>query len=136
MNIFMATGRLTRDPEVRYTTGENPVCVATFNLAIDRYGKDGADFPRIKAIGKLGQTAEKYLHKGSKVLVQGRLETGSYERKIPNTNKTQIVYYTEIVADKIEFLDGKQKENENVQPPKADDYGSGFQALSEDDIPY
>ena len=100
-------GRLTRDPEVRYAQGDNAMAIARFSLAVDRRrqnSSDGqtADFINIVAFGRLGEFAEKYLHKGTKVALTGRIQTGSY------TNKDGVkVYTTDIIAEDIEFAESK-----------------------------
>ena len=107
MNKVILMGRLTRDPEVRYAQGENAMAIARFSLAVDRRRQnntDGqtADFINIVAFGRLGEFAEKYLHKGTKVALSGRIQTGSY------TNKDGVkVYTTDIIADDIEFAESK-----------------------------
>ena len=107
MNKVILMGRLTRDPEVRYAQGENSMAIARFSLAVDRRrqnNSDGqtADFINIVAFGRLGEFAEKYLHKGTKVALSGRIQTGSY------TNKDgQRVYTTDIIAEDIEFAESK-----------------------------
>ena len=108
-------GRLTRDPEVRYSQGDNPMAIARFSLAVDRRrtsnNQDGqtADFINIVTFGKLGEFAEKYLHKGTKVTLSGRIQTGSY------TNKDgQKVYTTEVVADEIEFAESKNSSSSDM----------------------
>ncbi len=108
MNSVMLVGRLTRDPEVRYMS-ESQRAVANFSIAIDR-GKDrsgndlGADFPNIVCFGKQAEVVEKYVTKGMQVGIQGRLQTRSYENK-----DGKKVYVTEVVADRVEFLDSKKK---------------------------
>ncbi|MCR5278969.1 MAG: single-stranded DNA-binding protein [Lachnospiraceae bacterium] len=110
MNKVVLMGRLTRDPEVRYSQGENSLAIARYTLAVDRRGgrsngQDGeqtADFINIVAFGKSGEFAEKYLHKGTKLVVSGRIQTGSY------TNKDGVkVYTTEVVAEDQEFAESK-----------------------------
>ena len=107
MNKVILMGRLTRDPEVRYAQGENAMAIARFSLAVDRRrqnNSDGqtADFINIVAFGRLGEFAEKYLHKGTKVALSGRIQTGSY------TNKDGVkVYTTDLIADDIEFAESK-----------------------------
>ena len=82
MNTVVLIGRLTKDPEVRYTQGQNPICIARYTLAVDRpHTKDKTDFISCKALGRSGEFAEKYLHKGTKISVCGRIETGSYQNK-------------------------------------------------------
>lgn len=108
MNSVQLIGRLTRDPEVRYTSGTQ-TAVATFKIAIDRPPrKDGekeADFPRIIVFGSQAENCEKYLMKGLMVGIQGRVQTGSYENKNGET-----VYTTDIVASRVEFLEWKKKD--------------------------
>ena len=107
MNKVILMGRLTRDPEVRYSQGENAMAIGRFSIAVDRRrqnNSDGqtADFINIVAFGRLGEFAEKYLHKGTKVALTGRIQTGSY------TNKDGVkVYTTDIIAEDIEFAESK-----------------------------
>ena len=108
MNKVILMGRLTRDPEVRYSQGENSMAIARYTLAVDRRRggnqQDGqtADFIGIVAFGKSGEFAEKYLKKGTKVIVTGRIQTGSY------TNKDGVkVYTTDVVAEDQEFAESK-----------------------------
>lgn len=103
MNQAILCGRLVRDPEIRYTSGAEAKAVANYTIAIDRIGKSGeADFIPCVAFGKLGEFAEKYFKKGQRVLVSGRIQTGSY------TNKDgQKVYTTDILIATQEFADGK-----------------------------
>lgn len=103
MNSVVLIGRLTRDPELRYTSGSQ-MAVATFTVAIDRPvragGEKQTDFPRVTVFGKQAENCEKYLVKGRLVGVQGRLQTGSYTNKDGAT-----VYTTDVVADRVEFLE-------------------------------
>jgi single-strand DNA-binding protein len=106
MNKVILMGRLTRDPEVRYSQGEQATAIARYTLAVDRrFKRDGdqtADFIGCVAFGKLGEFAEKYLRKGTKVVVTGRIQTGSY------TNKDgQKVYTTDVVVEECEFAESK-----------------------------
>lgn len=110
MNKVILIGRLTRDPELRYTQANTAVC--TFTLAVDKKlsrekreeaeaaGRPTADFPRIIVWGKMGENASRYLEKGKKCAIEGRIQTGSYQDS--ETGKT--VYTTDIVADNVEFL--------------------------------
>lgn len=107
MNKVNLIGRLTADPEVRYTQGDQPMCIASYRLAVERRGKkvegqQNADFISIKAFGKGGEFAEKYLHKGMKVAVSGHIQTGSYTRQ-----DGQKVYTTDVIADEQEFCESK-----------------------------
>lgn len=107
MNKVILMGRLTRDPEVRYSQGENATAVARYTLAVDRrFNRNNddqtADFISCVAFGRSGEFAEKYLHKGTKIAVTGRIQTGSY------TNKDGVrVYTTEVVVEDQEFAESK-----------------------------
>lgn len=106
MNKFIAIGRATKDTETRYTSGENSMCIARYTLAVDRkFKRDGdqsADFIPCVAFGKAGEFAEKYIKKGTKIAVSGRIQTGSY------TNKDGVkVYTTEVVVEEQEFAESK-----------------------------
>lgn len=117
MNKVILMGRLTRDPEVRYTQGENPMAIARYSLAVNRMtkqqeGQPSADFPNILAFGKMAEFAEKYLHKGTKIALVGRLQTGSY------TNKDGVkVYTTEVVVESQEFAESKNTQGESGNAP-------------------
>ena len=103
MNSVQLIGRLVRDPDVRYTAGSQ-MAVASFTIAIDRPTRAGeekkADFPRITVFGRQAETCEKYLAKGRKVAIEGRIQTGSYQNKNGDT-----VYTTDVIANRVEFLD-------------------------------
>lgn len=106
MNKVILMGRLVRDPEVRYSQGENPMAIARYTLAVDRkFKRDGepnADFINCIAFGKNGEFAEKYLHKGIKILIEGRWQSGSY------TNRDgQKVYTNDCVVESCEFAESK-----------------------------
>ena len=133
MNKVNLIGRLTADPEVRYTKVDQPTCIASYRLAVERRGKkvegqQNADFISIKAFGKGGEFAEKYLHKGMKVAVSGHIQTGSYTRQ-----DGQKVYTTDVIADEQEFCENKAandvaqntapKETQKEKPP-IDDFMS------------
>ncbi len=105
MNKVILMGRLTRDPEVRYSQGEQAMAVARYTLAVDRRGKNqenSADFIQCVAFGKAGEFAERYLHKGTKIVLTGRIQTGSYTNK-----EGQRVYTTDVVAEDQEFAESK-----------------------------
>lgn len=113
MNKVILMGRLTRDPEVRYSQGENATAIARYTIAVDRrYKRDGeptADYIGCVAFGKLGEFAEKYLRKGTKVVVTGRIQTGSY------TNKDgQKVYTTDVVVEEHDFAESKAASSQAV----------------------
>ncbi|EOT22561.1 single-stranded DNA-binding protein [Eubacterium sp. 14-2] len=107
MNKVILMGRLTRDPEVRYSQGEQATAVARYTLAVDRrFKRDNdqqtADFINCVAFGRSGEFAEKYFHKGTKIAITGRIQTGSY------TNQDgQKVYTTDVVVEEQEFAESK-----------------------------
>ena len=116
MNKVILMGRLTRDPEVRYSQGEQPIAVARYTLAVDRRftrhddpNAQTADFIGCVAFGKAGEFAERYLKKGTKVCITGRIQTGSY------TNKDGVkVYTTDVVVEEHEFAESKSASAENA----------------------
>lgn len=125
MNKVILIGRCTRDPEVRYSQGENATAVARYTLAVDRqFKRDGdqsADFINCIAFGKRGEFAEKYLRKGTKIAVVGRIQTGSY------TNKDgQKVYTTDVIVDEHEFVESKasQQNGGDSAPVSSDGFTS------------
>ncbi|MDD6037802.1 MAG: single-stranded DNA-binding protein [bacterium] len=136
MNKVILMGRLTRDPEVRYSQGESATAVARYTLAVDRRfnranaGNDqqSADFIQCVAFGRSGEFAEKYLRKGTKVVVTGRIQTGSY------TNKDgQRVFTTDVVVEDQEFAESKNSSNGSTDGgyapadrPSPSDAGDGF----------
>ena len=141
MNSVVLIGRLTRDPEVRYTAGTQ-MAVCTFTVAIDRPVRAGAekqtDFPRVTVFGKQAENCERFLAKGRLVGVQGRIQTGSY------TNKDGVtVYTTDVVADRVEFLEwgdrpsgqGSSSGQTQEAAPRFDAAPEGFSAIDED-IPF
>lgn len=122
MNSVQLIGRLTKDPEVRYSN--DGMAIATFTVAIDRPTKGEqkqADFPRVKVFGKQAENCEKYIAKGLLVGIQGRIQTGSYTNR--NGDK---VYTTDVIADRVEYLEWKDKKEQPKQ--------QGFQPLSEDEF--
>ena len=148
MNSVVLIGRLTRDPEVRYTAGTQ-MAVCTFTVAIDRPvragGEKQTDFPRVTVFGKQAETCERFLAKGRLVGVQGRLQTGSYTNKDGAT-----VYTTDVVADRVEFLEwgdrpqggqgqsysrGQAQSQASSQSSDFDEAPAGFSAIDED-IPF
>lgn len=139
MNKVILMGRLARDPEVRYTQGEQVMAVARYTLAVDRRGKNqenSADFIQCVAFGKAGEFAERYLHKGTKIVVTGRIQTGSYTNK-----EGQRVYTTDVVAEDQEFAESKNAEGSgtyNNQPsPVPQQNDSGFMNVDENsELPF
>ena len=114
MNKVILMGRLTRDPEVRYSQGENPMAIARYTLAVDRRfnrnnDEQTADFIGCVAFGRAGEFAEKYFRKGTKVAITGRIQTGSY------TNKDGVkVYTTDVVVEDQEFAESKAVSDANA----------------------
>lgn len=124
MNKVILMGRLTRDPEVRYSQGAQPLAIARYTLAVDRrgskQGEQSADFINCIAFGKSGEFAEKYLHQGTKIVVTGRIQTGSY------TNRDgQKVYPTDVVVEEQEFAESKKNTQPAPEPAPAGGY-EGF----------
>ena len=120
MNKVIEIGRLVKDPDVRYSQGASSTCVARYTLAVDRKfkqeGQPTADFINCIAFGKLGEFAEKYLRKGIKIAVTGRIQTGSYKNKDGNT-----VYTTDVVVEEQEFCESKSQSNSQPQPAPSND---------------
>lgn len=114
MNKWIGIGRLTKDPEVRYSQGEKPLAVARYTLAVDRRtkkdGEANADFINCVVFGKGGEFAEKYLKKGMKIAVTGRIQTGSY-----TNHDGQKVYTTEVIAEEQEFAEGRKSQEESKE---------------------
>ncbi|MCI5919382.1 MAG: single-stranded DNA-binding protein [Roseburia sp.] len=125
MNKVILMGRLTRDPESRYTQSngsQESMCIARYTLAVDRRGnRDGqqtADFIGCVAFGRAGELAEKYFKKGMRVAITGRIQTGSY------TNRDgQKVYTTDVVIEEQEFAESKGESSGNRQQPQ--EYSTG-----------
>ncbi len=117
MNKVILMGRLTRDAEVRYSQGESSTAIARFSLAVDRrFKRDGddqsADFINCVAFGRTGEFMERFGRKGTKFLVEGRIQTGSY------TNKDgQRVYTTDVVVEQVEFAESKASGDNNGYVP-------------------
>ena len=106
MNKVILMGRLTRDPEVRYSAGENALAIARYTLAVDRrFKRDGeatADFINCVSFGRTAEFAEKYFRQGIKIAISGRIQTGSYTNR-----EGQKVYTTEVVVEEQEFAESK-----------------------------
>ena len=118
MNKVILMGRLTRDPDVRYSNGSQPMAIARFSLAVDRrFKRDGeptADFINCVAFGKTGEFIEKYAHQGTKLVVEGRIQTGSYTNK-----EGQKVYTTDILIEAAEFAESKSTQSGNAGTTQA-----------------
>lgn len=148
MNKVILMGRLTRDPEVRYSQGENATAIARFTLAVDRRIKRdneaSADYINCVSFGRSAEFVEKYFHKGTKIVIAGRIQTGSY------TNKDgQKVYTTDIVIEEQDFAESKAASQQNnsgnaqntsnsrqAQQPKPQTSPDGFMNADDDDLPF
>ncbi|MBU5481868.1 single-stranded DNA-binding protein [Blautia sp. MSJ-19] len=148
MNKVILMGRLTRDPEVRYSQGDNATAVARFTLAVDRRIKRdneaSVDYINCVSFGRSAEFAEKYFRKGTKIVVAGRIQTGSY------TNKDgQKVYTTDIVIEEQDFAESKATSQQNnsgngqntsnnrqAQQPKPQTSPDGFMSADDDDLPF
>ncbi len=151
MNKVILMGRLTRDPEVRYSNGQNgnQMAIARYTLAVDRRfarknggdNQQSADFIPCVAFDKNGEFAEKYLKQGTKIAVEGRIQTGSYTNK-----EGQKIYTTEIVVESQEFAESKNSQNANnseykpkQSPAPSDAEEDGFIDIPEgieNDLPF
>ena len=133
MNKVILMGRLTRNPDVRYSQGERSIAVARYNLAVDRRGRRSqdsneqtADFINCVAFDKAGEFAEKYFRQGMRVLISGRIQTGSY------TNKDGVkVYTTDVIVEEQEFADSKNASTDNTRPDPSNVDGDGFMNIPE-----
>ncbi len=139
MNKAILMGRLTRDPEVRYSQGENAMAIARYTLAVDRrFAKDSqqtADFISCVCFGKSAEFAEKWLKQGIKICITGRIQTGSY------TNKEGVkVYTTEVVVEDQEFAESKKsQEGASDIPTPSNVNADGFMSIPdgvEDELPF
>lgn len=133
MNNVTLMGRLTKDPDIRYSQGDSALCIARYTLAVNRRKKDDpTDFISCVAFGKSGEFAEKFLHKGMRVCIRGRIQTGSYVNK-----DGQKVYTTDVIVEEHEFAESKQENMEagTRQEPDLD----GFMSLPDeidDELPF
>ena len=139
MNKVILMGRLTRDTEVRYSAGENSLAIARYTLAVDRrFKRDGeatADFISCVVFGKQAEFAEKYFRQGIRIVVSGRIQTGSY------TNRDGVkVYTTEVVVEEQEFAESKAVSDSHVNrsagqpaaPDMADSSAEGFMNIPDE----
>ena len=137
MNKVILIGRVVRDAEIRYSQGASSTCIARYTLAVDRKfkqeGQPTADFIKCIAFGKLGEFAEKYLHKGIKIAVTGRIQTGSYKNKDGNT-----VYTTDVVVEEQEFCESKSSNQSqgNDRPQTSSDDFMSIPDGVEDGLPF
>lgn len=135
MNKVILMGRLTRDPDIRYSQGENSLAIARYTLAVDRrFKRDGeasADFINCVAFGRSAEFAERYFHQGIRIVVSGRIQTGSY------TNREGAkVYTTEVVVEDQEFAESRSASEANRSSHQTDqaaapsgDAGDGFMMI-------
>ena len=142
MNKVIMMGRLTRDPEVRYSQGANQTAVGRFSIAVDRRfkreGEPDADFFNCTAFGKQAEFVEKYLHKGTKILVSGRIQNDNYTNK-----EGQTVYSVRLMVEEIEFAESKNAANTGApagnNPAANDSDSNGFMNIPEgieEDLPF
>lgn len=142
MNKVILIGRLTRDPEVRYSEGNERTCVARYTLAVDRKikqeGQQSADFIGCVAFGKSAEFAEKYFRQGTKIAVTGRIQTGSYTNR-----EGRKIYTTDVVVEEQEFTEskaaaaGSQNRQQEPQRPEIDE--NGFMSIPDgvdDQLPF
>lgn len=139
MNKVILMGRLTRDAQTRYTNDVEPMAISRFTLAVDRRvqrNQEGqtADFISCVAFGKIGQFIEKYGKQGTKFVVEGRIQTGSY------TNREEYkVYTTDVIVESIEFAESKSATSENSQEmPQQEQNGNDFMDIPDevDELPF
>lgn len=137
MNKVILIGRVVRDAEIRYSQGASSTCIARYTLAVDRKfkqeGQPTADFINCIAFGKLGEFAEKYLNKGTKIAIVGRIQTGSY------TNKDgQKVYTTDVVVEEQEFCESKSsnQSQQNERPQQSSDDFMSIPDGIDDGLPF
>ena len=131
INKVILIGRLCKDTETRYTQGENAMAISRYTLAIDRKGKDaGTDFINCVAFGKQGEFVERYLRKGMKIAVEGRIQTGSYEKD------GKKVYTTDVVVEAHEFCESKGQTEERPRPSTDDDGFMNIPDGDESELPF
>ena len=137
MNKVIIIGRFTRDPEIKYTTGENATATARFSLAVNRRFKNNegnydADFINCVAFGKTAEFIEKYFTKGMAIGITGRIQTGSYTNK-----EGQKVYTTDVVVEETEFVESKNKgTSDNVPNNNANSNSDFEETVSDDEMPF
>lgn len=134
MNKTLLIGRTTKDPDIRYTQSEQPMTIARFNLAVDRrFKKDGeqsADFISCVAFGKTAEFIEKYVFKGTKIAVEGRIQTGSYTNQDGNK-----VYTTDVVVEQVEFA-GSKTDSKSAAKESNDDFNDVADGLDDEGLPF
>ena len=135
MNKTILMGRLTRDPEVSYSNADNSIALARFNLAVDRrFKRTGdsaeADFFNCIAFGKQAEFAKKYLRKGTKILLTGRIQNNNYTNK-----EGQKVYSMQIIAEEIEFAESKNAPG-RAEPPSGDGFMNIPDGVEDEELPF
>ena len=135
MNKVILMGRSVKDADVKYSQGANPMAIASITLAVDRkFKKDGeqtADFINCKAFGKTAEVIEKYVTKGTKIAVTGRIQTGSY------TNKDGVkVYTTDVMIEDLEFCESKGNNQSSAPKNSGDDFMSIPDGLEDSGLPF
>ena len=135
MNKVILCGRLTRDPEVRYSSGENQTAVARYTLAVNRrYKRDGeqeADFISCVTFGKSAEFAQKYLHKGTRIVIGGRISTGNYKDKDGKT-----IYTTDVIVEEHEFAQNKDNGAGADSLETSKTVKDGFMEAPDGEIPF
>ena len=134
MNKTLLIGRTTKDPDIRYAQSEQPMTIARFNLAVDRRfkkeGEQSADFISCVAFGKTAEFIEKYVFKGTKVAVEGRIQTGSY-----TNNDGNKVYTTDVVVEQVEFA-GAKTDSKSAAKESNDDFMNVADGLDDEGLPF
>ena len=134
MNKTLLIGRTTKDPDIRYTQNEQPMTIARFNLAVDRRfkkeGEQSADFISCVAFGKTAEFIEKYVFKGTKIAVEGRIQTGSY-----TNNDGNKVYTTDVVVEQVEFA-GSKTDSKSAAKESNDDFMNVADGLDDEGLPF
>ena len=134
MNKTLLIGRATKDPDIRYTQNEQPMTIARFNLAVDRRfkkeGEQSADFISCVAFGKTAEFIEKYVFKGTKIAVEGRIQTGSY-----TNNDGNKVYTTDVVVEQVEFA-GSKTDSKSAAKESNDDFMNVADGLDDEGLPF
>ena len=126
MNVVILMGRLTKDPEVRYGGGENATAICRYSLAVDRRfkreGQPDADFFECVCFGRSAEFAEKYLHKGTKMVIQGRLQNNNYQ-----DSEGRMVYRTQVLVENQEFAESKSAgKTDHLEERQAEAPDAGF----------
>lgn len=135
MNKTLLIGRTTKDPDIRYTQSEQPMTIARFSLAVDRrFKRDGdnqnTDFISCVAFGKTAEFIEKYVFKGTKIAVEGRIQTGSY-----TNNDGNKVYTTDVVVEQVEFA-GSKTDSKSAAKESNDDFMNVADGLDDEGLPF